>query len=149
MITARAKYKAEWYQRNKARILAHRRGNPTVQEWNRSYYQKTKSRRKEMRKHHKIAKRSSEYYKAWRLKSGDAHRQYHRSRYAENRIKMLSHSKKRHEKQRIELRDCYIRQILSDNSETKPSEWPADLVELKRAQLKVKRLCRKSQTTTN
>lgn len=50
-----------------------------------------------------------------------------------------------------DLRDSYLRGWMSRTTGNiiKPSEWPADLVELKRAQLKVKRLCRESQTTTN
>jgi hypothetical protein len=55
------------------------------------------------------------------------------------------------QKMRATISDSYLRGWMSRTTgyTIKPSEWPADLVELKRAQLKVTRLCRKSRTTTN
>lgn len=55
------------------------------------------------------------------------------------------------QKMREVISDSYLRGWMSRTTgyTIKPSEWPADLVELKRAQLKVTRLCRKSRTTTN
>jgi hypothetical protein len=52
---------------------------------------------------------------------------------------------------RQKIGDSYLRGWMSRTTgyTIKPSEWPADLVELKRAQLKTIRLCRKSRTTTN
>ena len=54
-------------------------------------------------------------------------------------------------KMRTKISDSYLRGWMSRTTgyTIKPSEWPAGLVELKRAQLKVTRLCRKSRTTTN
>ena len=52
---------------------------------------------------------------------------------------------------RQKIGDSYLRGWMSRTTgyTIKPSEWPADLVELKRAQLRTIRLCRKSRTTTN
>lgn len=52
---------------------------------------------------------------------------------------------------RKNISDSYLRGWMSRTTgyTIKPKEWPDDLVELKRAQLKTIRLCRKSRTTTN
>lgn len=52
------------------------------------------------------------------------------------------------QKQRENLSDSYLRGWMSRTTEyiIKPGEWPADLVQLKRAQLNLIRLCRKSRT---
>jgi len=44
--------------------------------------------------------------------------------------------------------DSYIRDLLNKKNPVKPI-WPADFIELKRAELQLKRLCLKSRTTTN
>lgn len=50
---------------------------------------------------------------------------------------------------RMEADDRYIKGLLSSKSNLKPSDIPQPLVELKREQLKLKRLCKKSRTSTN
>lgn len=54
-------------------------------------------------------------------------------------------------KQRQQISDSYLRGWMSRTTgyTIKPSEWPSDLVEAKRAQLKLTRLCRASRTTLN
>lgn len=139
------KYKAEWYQRNKARILAHRKGNPEVQAYYRAYYAKNKARLKEMRKRWRITVRPKEYFKEWRRRNRSDYLAKGRARYASNPHKYCLASSLRHQLGRDELRDCYVRKILSFRTCIKPSEWPADLVELKRAQLKLHRYVKTNQ----
>ena len=47
------------------------------------------------------------------------------------------------------LAEPYVRAKLSRDTHIPQEDWPHDLVELKRAELKLKRLCRKLRTTPN
>ena len=44
--------------------------------------------------------------------------------------------------------DSYLRDLLNKNSPMRQS-WPADFIELKRAELKLKRLCQELKQTQN
>ena len=67
----------------------------------------------------------------------------------ENREKVRGYVRKSMSLQVANLTDYYVRSKLTRDGMIKRDEWPASLVNLKRAQLKLTRLCRKSRTTTN
>jgi hypothetical protein len=67
----------------------------------------------------------------------------------ENREKVRGYVRKSMRLQIANLTDYYVRSKLTRDGMIKRDEWPASLVNLKRAQLKLTRLCRKSRTTTN
>ena len=66
-----------------------------------------------------------------------------------NRQKHNEYTRKTGTRYTKELNEIYIRHKLSRDTQIPASEWPADLVELKRAELKLKRLCRELRTTLN
>ena len=91
--------------------------------------------------------------KAWRRDNNQAARERdarYREKYAATRCKQFkawwkSHRgyfRERNRKQVDELANWYVRQKLSQNTTIKPSDWPAALVDLKRAEMKVRKLCR-------
>lgn len=75
----------------------------------------------------KNAAKRREQFRRWRTK----HKDYFRGK---NRQMVVG------------LANWYVRQRLSRNSIVAPSSWPAPLVECKRAQMKVSRLCRNQKT---
>lgn len=72
-----------------------------------------------------------------------------RSQFAAWRKKHRAYFKRRHDADVDNLAEWYVRAKLSRKTCIKPSEWPAPLVELMRAQLKVKRLWRHLKTSKN
>lgn len=88
------------------------------------------ARRRDAAYRRKYAQQRKAYFDAWRRQ----HREYFKAR---------------HNSDIAGLADWYVRAKLSRQTSVKPSEWPASLVELKRAQLKVKRLCHNPETSKN
>ena len=98
--------------------------------------------------------------KNWRIKNSlwvrmrDAK---YRQKYADKRRHQFSVWRKlhrcyyrvRHDADVANLANWYVRAKLSRKSCVKPSEWPEALVNLMRAQLKVKRLCHNQKTSKN
>jgi hypothetical protein len=78
----------------------------------------------------KYAKQRRQQFKAWR----ESHREYFRDR---NKTEVIN------------LANWYVRMQLSKGTHIPPSLWPADLAELKRAKIKLTRLCRALQPTHN
>lgn len=72
-----------------------------------------------------------------------------RAQFAAWRKKHRNYFKARHDADVDNLAEWYVRAKLSRKTAIKPSEWPASLVELMRAQLKVKRLWRNLKTLKN
>lgn len=117
--------------------------------WTKEWRKRNKTRIKQYMKEW-IGKQPHHYWKRWKsrkLKTGLGRwpmpgRTYEQTLEA-NRILR----KKKCE----ELSDSYLRGWMSRTTgyAIKPSEWPNHLVELKRAQIKIVRLCRKSKQMTN
>jgi hypothetical protein len=84
-------------------------------------------------------------WKKWADKNRTRLRHRDRVRRTENKEQHRKYVYAAHVKGRREMKDWYLtHQVLRTNL-----KMPADFLELKRAQLKLTRLCRKSQTTTN
>jgi hypothetical protein len=84
-------------------------------------------------------------WKKWADKNRMRLRHRDKVRRTENKEQHRKYVYAAHVKGRREMKDWYLTyQVLRTNL-----KMPADFLELKRAQLKVTRLCRKSRTTTN
>jgi hypothetical protein len=88
------------------------------------------------------------YYEAHREQHADSKRRWEKT----NRRKCSQQVGRRLMRDRAELKEWYIRRLLSEGNSVPPSVWPASLVKAKRAELKLKRLWlkpRASKTSTN
>lgn len=136
MISARqlAQFKA-YRLRNREKRNAQKREWAKRNRWRVAEYQKQW-----------ISKQPDRYWDRWPSRPQRRQRKPGRS-YAQT----LEANRVLRAKNRKQLSDSYLRGWMSRTTgyTIKPNEWPADLVEAKRAQLKIKRLCRKLRTTTN
>lgn len=84
-------------------------------------------------------------WKSWANKNRERLRARDKKRRTENKEQHRKYVYAAHVKGRKEMTDWYLtHQVLRTNL-----KMPADFLELKRAQLKLTRLCRESRTTTN
>ena len=133
--------RALWLQKNAKRVLGYKRksaakayaANPEKftarsAKWRKQNNERARKRDAIYRA--KYAKQRRAQFAAWRKD----HPEYFRQRHA-------------HEV--ADLANWYVRAKLSRNTSVRPSEWPEELVELMRINLKVKRLCRESKTSNN
>jgi hypothetical protein len=76
--------------------------------------------------------------KAWkeRCKEGKCFPEY-------VRLNRRRHEKQRYKRAIIELRDCYIKDLLCDGTSLKPKDIPQEMVDLKRTHLKIHRQLKK------
>jgi hypothetical protein len=118
----------------------------------REWAKRNPERRKEIERRARAKNPRKEYFRAYY--------RAHRSEYAarkhrwekQNRKKCSRQVGRRLVRDRAELRDWYVRRLLSEGNNVPPSSWPAALVKVKRAELKLKRLWqpqRASKISTN
>jgi hypothetical protein len=101
-------------------------------------------------------------YRAKKTRTAYFRRYYvaHREQYATNKRRWETTNRRKCSQQvgqrlirdRAELKEWYIRRLLSEGNSVPPSVWPASLVKAKRAELKLQRLWlkpRASKTSTN
>lgn len=137
----RAQQDREYYQANRQRIL----------ERNRLYRKKNAAEISAKMKRKR--KENPEWQRAHNSKNYQRHKrsiiQRTRDWIAKNKELHNAYTLKTTRRYTRELNDVYVRHKLSQRSILPASTWPDSLVELKRAELQTKRLCRKLQTTTN
>ncbi len=130
-----------WLKRNAEKVREYKRrsakkaylANPSKfkhrqKKWRKENNARARSRDAKYRA--KYAQSRRKQFKAWREK----HREYFRGRNTSD-VRNLA--------------NWYVRMKLSQGTQIQPREWPGDLVELKRAKIKLTRLCRALQQTPN
>lgn len=119
--------RAEWYRENVDRARAYARSRPKI-----NRYQKKDRKKCACGKDSKFSEKCKQCYKI------------------EYRAQHVETVNAQQRKSRALLPDYYIRHLLTSyKTILTPAEIPQPLVALKREQLKIKKLCRKSQTSTN
>lgn len=152
-------YKSAWYQRNKARLRE--RHTELMNAWRKANPEKVLAQQRRWRARHPdyvLANRKYKkdnrnkmtvYQAEWRRKNPEKRKAMSMRNYKLNPERVYRNAKAWQNKDIARLGDCYVRTKLSRGTHLPASAWPESLVELKRAQLKTIRLCRKSRTTTN
>lgn len=130
-----------WLKRNAEKVREYKRrsakkaylANPSKFKRRQKKWRKennARARARDAKYRAKYAQSRRKQFKAWREK----HREYFRGRNTSD-VRNLA--------------NWYVRMKLSQGTQIQPREWPGDLAELKRAKIKLTRLCRALQQTPN
>lgn len=154
---------ARWYQANKQRLKDENREK--LNAWRKANPEKVKAQRKRQREKHpekyqERLKRLGEWRDAhpararetaskYRSANRDKLRVTYLNNYQKNKARVFANVKRSERRKTERLSEHYVRRKLSRNSYIHWSAWPTELVELKRAELKLKRLWRNQKTSTN
>ena len=95
-------------------------------------------RQREYKKRHAPTMR--DYQRRWRAANPDRIREQSKRDLMRNRERVYRHVRAYRNRQTDQLADYYVRRKLSRNSPIHWRDWPQTLVDLKRAELKLKRL---------
>lgn len=109
-------------------------------------------RRKEIERRYRAKKTRVDYFRNYYRTHKAQYRANKKNWEMRNRAKCSKQVGKRLIRDRAQLKEWYVRRLLSEGNSVAPSAWPAALVKAKREQLKLKRLWltpRGSKTSTN
>jgi len=151
-----------YYQIHKKEVLAKRKKDREEnrekyreywRENKRKNYEKNKERVKAYYTKHKkeILESRKEYKRKYRIKNRIKLQLEKKAYYEKNKDRFAPKknaiSRRRSELERLELKDQYIKTLLSVNTNLSRDDIPQQLIEFKRAQMKVRRLCRELKTS--
>lgn len=146
----RVAYRAAWYQANKERLRDRRRA--ALKAWRSANPEKYRAQSKAWRDRNKAKCRA--WTRAWRMANPekvrakeaawkkanpDLLKSYARKNYLKNPHRVISNAKAFERRQIATIGDYYARKKLSRDSEIPMNAWPDSLVQLKRAELQLKR----------
>ena len=136
---------------NISKNMKNQKRNAYQAAWSRQWRKKNKARYRAIQKRYELAhpeimrerrKRSYKKHKSKRNAEAKAWCIAHPDRVRENK-------RKRSKRQCAELAACYVRKVITRHSSITAKEIPESFVQLYREYINLRRLCKKSQTSTN